>query len=55
VIYIANGRVATGPPTEVLTSERLSALYGVRVEVLHDSRGNIVIVGSENPHEEAAV
>ena len=54
VIYIANGSVATGTPEEVLTSERLSALYGVRVEVLRDSRGNIVIVGTENPHEEEA-
>ena len=47
VVYIANGRVATGTPAEVLTSESLSALYGVHVEVLHDSRGNIVIVGGE--------
>jgi zinc/manganese transport system ATP-binding protein len=52
VIYIANGNVATGPPEEVLTSSSLSELYGVPVEVLHDSRGNIVIVGGENPHEE---
>jgi len=53
VVYIANGRVATGPPEAVLTSRSLSELYGVPVEVLHDSRGNIVIVGGENPHEEA--
>ena len=52
VIYIANGNVATGPPEEVLTSRSLTELYGVPVEVLHDSRGNIVIVGGENPHEE---
>ena len=53
VIYIANGRVATGTPEEVLTSKTLTGLYGVPIEVLHDSRGNIVIVGGENPHEEA--
>jgi zinc/manganese transport system ATP-binding protein len=47
VVYIANGRVATGSPSEVLTSESLSQLYGVHVEVLHDSRNNIVIVGGE--------
>ncbi len=47
VIYIANGRVATGRPEEVLTTETLSALYGVRVEVLRDSRQNLVIVGGE--------
>lgn len=51
VIYIANGHVATGAPEAVLTSQSLTELYGVPVEVLHDSRGNIVIVGGENPHE----
>jgi zinc/manganese transport system ATP-binding protein len=52
VIYIANGKVATGRPSEVLTSERLTALYGVRVEVLRDSRNNIVIVGGEDERGE---
>lgn len=50
VIYIANGRVATGLPSEVLTTESLTELYGVPVEVLHDSRGNMVIVGGEDTH-----
>lgn len=48
VIYIANGKVATGTPKEVLTSKRLSALYGTNVEVLRDSRGNIVVIGAED-------
>lgn len=52
VIYIANGRVATGTPAEVLTTERLTELYGVPVEVLHDSRGNLVIVGGEDAHRD---
>jgi zinc/manganese transport system ATP-binding protein len=52
VIYIANGKVATGRPSDVLTSESLTALYGVRVEVLRDSRNNIVIVGGEDEHGE---
>jgi zinc/manganese transport system ATP-binding protein len=52
VIYIANGRVATGPPSEVLTSESLTALYGVHVEVLRDSRDNMVIVGGEDSHKD---
>ena len=52
VIYIANGHVAVGTPDDVLSSERLSALYGVRVEVLHDSRGNLVIVGGEDERGE---
>lgn len=50
VIYIANGKVATGTPEEVLTSKRLTALYGTHVEVLRDSRGNIVVVGAEDYH-----
>lgn len=50
VIYIANGKVATGTPDQVLTSKRLSDLYGTNVEVLRDSRGNIVIVGGEGHH-----
>jgi zinc/manganese transport system ATP-binding protein len=50
VIYIANGKVATGRPDEVLTSGSLTELYGVPVEVLHDSRNNLVIVGGDDPH-----
>ncbi|MGC2034936.1 MAG: metal ABC transporter ATP-binding protein [Thermoplasmata archaeon] len=52
VIYIANGHVAVGTPSDVLTSERLSKLYGFQVEVLHDSRGNVVIVGGEDDRGE---
>ena len=52
VIYIANGNVAVGAPDEVLTSRRLSELYGFHVEVLHDSRGNLVIVGGEDDRGE---
>jgi zinc/manganese transport system ATP-binding protein len=51
VIYMANGKVATGTPEEVLTSKRLSALYGTEVEVLRDSKGNIVVVGAEDYHD----
>ncbi len=50
VIFIANGKVATGKPTEVLTSESLTALYGVPVEVLRDSRGNVAIIGIDEHH-----
>lgn len=50
VVYIANGKVATGAPKEVLTSECLSELFGIQVEVLQDSRGNIGIVGIEDCH-----
>ena len=50
VIYIANGKVATGPPEDVLTSKSLSELYGVEIEVLRDSRGNLAIIGVEDHH-----
>jgi zinc/manganese transport system ATP-binding protein len=47
VIYIANGKVATGKPRDVLTSESLTALYGTPVEVLRDSHGNFAVIGIE--------
>jgi zinc/manganese transport system ATP-binding protein len=50
VIYIANGKVASGKPSEVFTSERLSALYEIDVEVLHDSKGNLAVIGIEGHH-----
>ncbi|MGC1426089.1 MAG: ATP-binding cassette domain-containing protein, partial [Nitrosotalea sp.] len=50
VVYIANGKLATGKPKEVLTSESLTALYGVPIEVLKDSKGNIAIIGIEDTH-----
>jgi zinc/manganese transport system ATP-binding protein len=53
VMYIANGQVATGTPAEVITSESLSKLYGVPVEVLRDSRGRVAVLGIEeaaHPH-----
>jgi zinc/manganese transport system ATP-binding protein len=50
VIYIANTRVATGTPEQVFTSETLSSLYGMPVEVLRDSRNNIVIAGGDGGH-----
>jgi zinc/manganese transport system ATP-binding protein len=52
VIYIANGKVASGRPDEVLTSESLSALYEIHVEVLRDSRGNLAIIGIEGHHRD---
>jgi zinc/manganese transport system ATP-binding protein len=52
VVYIANGKVATGTPQEVLTSECLTALFGVHVEVLRDSRGNVAVVGIEDVHRD---
>jgi zinc/manganese transport system ATP-binding protein len=45
VLYLAAGRWAAGTPDEVLTSERLSELYGTDVDVVR-VRNHIVIVGA---------
>jgi zinc/manganese transport system ATP-binding protein len=50
VMYVANGRIATGKPSQVLTSESLTALYGIQVEVLRDPHGNVAIIGVEEHH-----
>jgi zinc/manganese transport system ATP-binding protein len=50
VIYIANGKVASGRPEEVLTSGKLSDLFEIDVEVLRDSKGNVAILGIEGHH-----
>ncbi len=53
IVYIANGRVATGAPSEILTSETLMSLYDTPVEVLKDSHGRVAIIGideSEHHH-----
>ena len=45
VVYLAGGRAAEGTPQEVITSEALSRLYGVPIEVLRTSDGRLVVVG----------
>jgi zinc/manganese transport system ATP-binding protein len=45
VLYLAGGNWAVGPPDEVMTSERLTGLYGAPVDVLR-VRGRIVVVGA---------
>ena len=49
VIYVANGRITNGKPSEVLTSKSLTDLYGIPVEVLKDSHGRIAIIGMDEP------
>ena len=46
VIYLAGGRALAGAPAEVISSERLSALYGTPIEVLRTSDGRMVVVGA---------
>jgi zinc/manganese transport system ATP-binding protein len=45
VLYLAAGNWAVGTPDEVMTSERLTALYGAPVDVLR-VRGRVVVVGA---------
>jgi zinc/manganese transport system ATP-binding protein len=45
IIYVANGKVATGTTDEVVTSEGLTKLYGHHVDVLH-VHGRVVVVAS---------
>jgi zinc/manganese transport system ATP-binding protein len=53
VVYVANGRVSSGRPSEIVTSKSLSKLYGSPIEVLRDSKGRVAILGIEesaHPH-----
>jgi zinc/manganese transport system ATP-binding protein len=56
VLYLAAGKWAAGTPDDVLTSEQLTALYGVEIDVVR-LRDHIVIVGAPDeatgPHHGA--
>jgi zinc/manganese transport system ATP-binding protein len=45
VVYFAGGTALAGSPTEVITSETLTALYKAPIEVLSTSDGRLVVVG----------
>ena len=45
IVYLAGGRAASGTTSEVITSERLSALYGHHVEVLRVNGRVLVVAG----------
>jgi zinc/manganese transport system ATP-binding protein len=49
VIYLAGGRAVEGSVGEVITSETLTRLHGLPVEVLHASDGRLVVVGQPDP------
>jgi zinc/manganese transport system ATP-binding protein len=55
VLYVAQGKLAMGKPSEIITSESLSRIYSSPVEVLKDSRGRVFVVGLEeevsHPHD----
>jgi len=46
IIYVANGKVASGSTSEVVTSEGLTELYGHPVDVLR-VRGRVVVVAGD--------
>ena len=51
VVYLAGGEAVAGAPSEVITTETLTRLYGAPVEVLRTSEGRLVVVGTpEAPH-----
>lgn len=45
IVYIANGRIATGTTAEVISSESLTKLYGVHVDVIHVHDRILVVAG----------
>ena len=45
VVYFGAGRAVVGTPSEVITAQTLSRLYGVPIEVLEASDGRLVVVG----------
>ncbi len=45
VIYVAGGRTLIGAPREVITTERLSRLYGVPIEVIRCADDRLVVIG----------
>lgn len=49
VLYLAGGHFLIGPPSEVMTSEALSELFGTRVEVV-EVGGRLVIAGGGHNH-----
>jgi len=48
VVYLANGRAATGKTQDVVRSDVLSALYGRHVDVFHAHGRVLVAVGDEH-------
>ena len=45
VVYLARGSAVIGTPEEVITADKLSALYGIPIVVLRDGAGRPFVVG----------
>jgi len=50
IVYLANGRAASGGTDEVVRTEVLSRLYGHPIDVVR-LRGRIVVIAGEGPEE----
>lgn len=50
VIYLGHHTAVSGTPTEVITSDTLSKLYGTPIDVLKDRAGRLVVVGQPDAH-----
>jgi zinc/manganese transport system ATP-binding protein len=55
VVYLAAGRAASGPTSEVITSDVLTRLYGYHVEVLHVHGRVLVVAGDPTVDADTAV
>jgi zinc/manganese transport system ATP-binding protein len=55
LIYLARGAAVSGPPAAVITGEKLTALYGIPIEVLTDSAGRRFVVGQPDVHPDHGV
>jgi zinc/manganese transport system ATP-binding protein len=49
VVYLGRGGAVSGTPSDVITSETLTRLFGTPIEVLHASDGRLVVVGQPEP------
>ena len=45
IVYVANGRAASGPTDEIVTSEGLTKLYGHQVDVVRVQNRVLVVAG----------
>jgi zinc/manganese transport system ATP-binding protein len=49
ILYLVRGRWAIGTPSEILTSERLTSLYGIPVDVIK-VRDRFIVLSAEHDH-----
>lgn len=47
ILYVVNGRIASGKLEEIVTTKGLTALYDAPVVVLRDSHGRVAVLGTE--------